>query len=98
MATKALHALYSTHVAPGPHRLDALADLIGLQTNNSKRNRDALIKAHMALKDAGFLVDFEVVEDSVQVKFGADGVRASAGAGSAEKAGACTVNATVGIS
>lgn len=70
MTTRALHAYYSTHAAPGPHHLDTLAGLIGLEAKNGKRNRDALIKAHTALKDAGFLADFEVMEDSVRVKFG----------------------------
>lgn len=70
MTTRALHAYYSTHAAPGPHHLDTLAGLIGLQASNGKRNRDALIKAHTALKDAGFLADFEVMEDSVRVQFG----------------------------
>lgn len=68
MATKALHAYYSAHAAPGPHNLDTLAGLIGLQAT-AKRNRDAIIKAHTALKDAGFLADFEVLEDSIRVVF-----------------------------
>jgi hypothetical protein len=73
MATKALHAYYSAHAAPGPHNLDTLADLIGLQAT-AKRNRDAIIKAHTALKDAGFLVDFHVNGDSILVE-----MKASAG-------------------
>ncbi len=68
MATKALHAYYSAHAAPGQHDLDTLAGLIGLQAT-AKRNRDAIIKAHMALKDAGFLVGFEVTEDWIRVEF-----------------------------
>lgn len=68
MVAKALHAYYSTHTAPGPHNLDTLASIAGLKAK-TKRNRDAtVIKAHAVLKGAGFLVDFQMVGNSIQVE------------------------------
>ena len=68
MAAKALHAYYSTHAAPGPHNLDTLASIVGLKAK-TKRNRDAtIIKAHQALKEAGFLIAFEVDENLIKAE------------------------------
>jgi hypothetical protein len=68
-ATRALHTYYSSNATPGPHSLDALAERLDVQAP-TKRHRDILlIKAHTALKDAGFLASFEIVEDAIRVEF-----------------------------
>jgi len=56
---KALHAYYSTHVAPGPHTYEKLAALIGLQNKNPRDVKANIIKAHDELKRVGFLSDYE---------------------------------------
>ena len=56
---KALHAYYSTHAAPGPHRYEKLAALVGLQNKKSRDVRANIIKAHDELKRVGFLSDYE---------------------------------------
>lgn len=63
---KALHAFYSTHVEPSPHKYDTLANLAGL-TNNNKRQRKAdIIKAHERLKSVDFLDDFEATPETIK--------------------------------
>jgi hypothetical protein len=56
---KALHAYYSTHAAPGQHRYETLAALVGLQNKKSRDVKANLIKAHGKLKRVGFLSDYE---------------------------------------
>ena len=56
---KALHAYYSTHAAPGPHRYEKLAALIGLQNKNPRDLKATLIKAHGELKRVELLSDYE---------------------------------------
>lgn len=63
---KALHAYYSTHVAPGPHSFEKLAGLIGLGNKTRRNLRANLIEAHDELKRIGFLSSYEVREDTVK--------------------------------
>jgi hypothetical protein len=56
---KALHAYYSTHAAPGPHRYEKLAALIGLTDKNPRKVKLKLKEAHDDLKRVGFLLDYE---------------------------------------
>lgn len=65
---KALHAYYSTHAAPGPHRYETLAAIIGLKNNNKRDSKANLIKAHEALKQVGFLSDFEASPNTITPK------------------------------
>jgi hypothetical protein len=66
---KALHAYYSTHAAPGLHRYKTLAGLIGLRnTTNPRKVKADLVKAHEALKQIGFLADFEARADTIAPK------------------------------
>jgi len=63
---KALHAYYSTHVAPGPHGFEKLAGLIGLGNKTRRNLRANLIEAHNELKQIGFLSGYEVREDTIK--------------------------------
>ena len=63
---KALHAYYSTHAAPGPHRYEKLAALVGLQNKQSRDVRANIIKAHEELKRVGFLSDYEAGADTIK--------------------------------
>ena len=63
---KALHAYYSTHVAPRPHTFEKLAGLIGLSNKQRRDVKANLIEAHDALKRIGFLSGYEVREDTVK--------------------------------
>lgn len=65
---KALHAYYSTHAAPGPHRYETLAALVGLKNSNKRDSKANLIKAHEALKQVGSLTDYEAGPDTIAVK------------------------------
>ncbi len=66
---KALHAYYSTHAAPGPHRYETLAAIIGLKnTSNPRKVKADLVKAHEALKQVGFLADYEASPDTIAPK------------------------------
>ena len=56
---KALHAYYSTHVAPGPHTFEKLADLIGLTDKNPRKVKMSIKAAHDELKRIGFLSAYE---------------------------------------
>ena len=64
---KALHAYYSTHVAPGPHGFEKLAGLIGLGNKTRRNLRANLIEAHDELKRIGFLSGYEVREDTIKL-------------------------------
>ena len=63
---KALHAYYSTHAAPGPHRYENLAALVGLTNSNNRQCRADIIKAHGELKRVGFLSDYEAGADTIK--------------------------------
>jgi len=63
---KALHAYYSTHVAPGPHTFEKLAGLIGLGNKKRRDVRANLVEAHDELQRIGFLSGYEVREDTVK--------------------------------
>jgi len=65
MTAKALHAYYSTHAAPYPHKFDTLAKIAGL---TGKNRNQVLIKAHEHLKAIGFLADYQVTGDSIKVE------------------------------
>lgn len=65
---KALHAYYSTHAAPGPHRYETLAAIIGLKNSNQRQQKADLVKAHEALKQVGFLTDFDATPDTIAPK------------------------------
>ena len=56
---KALHAYYSTHAAPSPHRYETLAAIIGLTDKNPRKVKMKMVIAHESLKEVGFLSDFE---------------------------------------
>jgi len=68
MTAKALHAYYSTHAAPGPHSLDTLAGIAGLKNKNKRQRDSGIIKAHEALKEVGFLTDFQVSGNLIKVE------------------------------
>ena len=61
-----MHAYYSTHVAPGPHSFEKLADLIGLGNKTRRNLRANLVDAHDELKRIGFLSGYEVREDTIK--------------------------------
>lgn len=67
MTAKALHAYYSTHAAPGPHSFDTLAGIAGLEGKNRRDVKARLISAHETMKKEGFLMDFQVLENAIQV-------------------------------
>lgn len=62
---KALHAYYSTHANPGPHRYETLAAIIGLKNSCPRDTKRKLIRAHEELKQIGFSSDFEAGEDTI---------------------------------
>lgn len=68
MTAKALHAYYSTHAAPYPHKFDTLAEIAGLENKNKRQRNAGIIKAHEALKEIGFLADYQVIGDSIKVE------------------------------
>jgi hypothetical protein len=63
---KALHAYYSTHAAPGPHRYEKLASLVGLENSNKRQRNAGIIKAHEDLKRVGFLSDYEAGASTIK--------------------------------
>ena len=63
---KALHAYYSSHAAPGPHRFDTLAQVAGLDGKNRRDVKASIIKAHDKLKRVGFLSDYEAGADTIK--------------------------------
>ena len=65
---KALHAYYSTHTDPAPHRYDTLAGVVGLDNKNSRDVKAKLIRAHGVLKQIGFLLDYEAGPDKIAIK------------------------------
>ncbi|HYQ92257.1 MAG TPA: plasmid replication initiator TrfA [Candidatus Competibacteraceae bacterium] len=57
---KALHAYFSTHAVPTPHRYETLAEIAGLKNKTNPRKQKAdLIKACEALKQVGLFSDYE---------------------------------------
>jgi hypothetical protein len=65
---KALHAYYSTHTDPAPHRYDTLAGVVGLDNKNRRELRASLIRAHEELKRVGFLLDYDAGPDKIAIK------------------------------
>jgi hypothetical protein len=60
---KSLHAYYSSHTNPTAHKIETLANITGISGKNKKTT---IIKAHKVMKDAQFLRDYEVQEDSIK--------------------------------
>jgi hypothetical protein len=67
---KALHAYYSTHAAPGAHRFETLAEIVGLEDKKKRRARARLVEAHelLASQEVGFLRDYAVSKDGSSIK------------------------------
>jgi TrfA protein len=65
---KALHAYYSSHVTPGHHSIETLAELVGLNEKTKRNVRARLIEAHERLKETGFLRNYSVSEDGNAIK------------------------------
>lgn len=64
---KALHAYYSTHAAPGLHRYETLAGVVGLDNKNRRELKASLIRAHDELKRIGFLVSYDAKPNGIEV-------------------------------
>jgi hypothetical protein len=60
---KSLHVYYSSHINPAAHRIETLANLAGVRGKNKKAT---LIKAHEAMKEAGFLADYEATSHTIK--------------------------------
>lgn len=62
---KSLHAYYSSHAAPGAHKIETLANVAGVTGKNKKSN---VVKAHEVLKSekVGFLEDYEVNGETIK--------------------------------
>ena len=65
---KALHAYYSSHTDPAPHRYETLAAIVGLENKNRREMKASLIRAHEELKRIGFLLDYEAGPDKIAIK------------------------------
>jgi hypothetical protein len=65
---KALHAYYSSHAAPGPHRYDTLAQIAGLMGPNPRKLKASIIKAHAELERVGFLAGYEAKPETIEVR------------------------------
>lgn len=65
---KALHAYYSSHTDPAPHRYETLAGIVGLENKNRRELKASLIRAHEVLKRIGFLLDYEAGPDKIAIK------------------------------
>lgn len=65
---KALHAYYSTHAAPGSHDYETLAEIIGLKGKNRRDVKATIIKGHEAMKQIGFMPDYEAGATSITAK------------------------------
>ncbi|MGV0950353.1 MAG: plasmid replication initiator TrfA [Azonexus sp.] len=65
---KALHAYYSTHAAPGPHRYDTLAQIAGLTGPNPRKLKASIIKAHAELERVGFLAGYEPKPETIEAR------------------------------
>lgn len=65
---KALHAYYSTHTGPSLHRYETLAGVVGLEGKNRRDVKASLIRAHEGMKQVGFLLDYEVKPNGIEVK------------------------------
>ena len=64
-AAKALHAYYSTHINPGAHNIETLANIAGLTNSNKRQLKASILKAHEALKAVGFMEDFKPMGETV---------------------------------
>ncbi|MGV0950941.1 MAG: plasmid replication initiator TrfA [Azonexus sp.] len=65
---KALHAYYSSHAAPGPHRYDTLAQIAGLTGPNPRKLKASIIKAHAELERVGFLASYEARAETIEAR------------------------------
>lgn len=64
---KALHAYYSSHTIPMPHRFDTLAGIAGLTNKNKRDIKAIIIKAHEDLKKINFLADYISYTETIEV-------------------------------
>lgn len=64
---KALHAYYSSHINPAAHHIETLAKLAGLTDSNPRQAKATIIKAHEAMKEAGFLNGYEVRGNTIKI-------------------------------
>jgi hypothetical protein len=65
---KALHAYYASHAAPGPHDYETLAEVAGLKGKNRRDVKAAIIKAHEAMKQIGFMSAYEAEAKTITAK------------------------------
>lgn len=65
---KGLHAYYSSHADPGPHRYETLAGILGLKNSKERDRKATIIKGHEALKQVGFLADYEAGSRTIAPK------------------------------
>ena len=65
---KALHAYYSSHTDPAPHRYETLAGIVGMENKKRRDVKASLIRAHEELKRVGFLLDYEAGPDKIAIK------------------------------
>jgi len=63
---KALHAYYSTHINPTAHNIETLANLAGLTNSNKSQAKASILKAHEAMKAAGFLANYEPTANTIK--------------------------------
>lgn len=61
---KALHAYYSSHIEPGLHSYETLANIAGIKGINRK---STILKAHKELESIGFLVSWEQNKDGIKI-------------------------------
>lgn len=66
---KSLHAYYSTHTNPAPHKIETLANIAGLQCKNKRMIPMTIIKAHDVLcsENVNFLESYTVENKKIKV-------------------------------
>lgn len=65
---KSLHAYYSTHTNPSPHKIETLAKIAGLENKNKYMIPNTIIRAHEVLcsEKVSFLESYEVNENKIK--------------------------------
>lgn len=68
---KSLHAYYSTHTNPAPHKIETLAKIAGLKNKNKYMIPATIIKAHDILcsETVAFLKSYEVKDNKIKANF-----------------------------
>lgn len=66
---KSLHAYYSTHTNPAPHKIETLAKIAGLENKNKYMIPATIIKAHQVLcsEKVDFLENYDVEDKKIKV-------------------------------